>query len=219
MAAGITQTLWGSQSGERFLYSPRSRPWQQQGRTHSHKRALTWQTVCRCAEADWRCLMKHLLILLEGGTGRLPPGSFLFIFLRQRQWQTAMWMPNLHLVAAPPGCRKFPNFWEGRRLWLILINVLAAGSVRPHCRLNILLKRRGRYRVNEYACEKAAVCALCMSPKGSVSCGGCGRQKGTIIWARMAVLKNGRGNSGKKLLTNVKMAMLKHAPGNGTGHY
>lgn len=61
---------------------------------------------------------------------------------------------------------------------------------------------------------KAAVCALMYVPKGSVSCGGCGRQKGTVSGREdifYGCFENGPGNSGK-LVTDVKMAMLKHAP-------
>ena len=85
--------------------------------------------------------MKRLLILSgKGGTGKTTTAAAFIHFSQTRAMADCdVDAPNLHLVAAPTVS---PNFWEGRRLWLILINVLAAGSVRPTAGLMLLKRKR-----------------------------------------------------------------------------
>ena len=88
--------------------------------------------------------MKQLLILSgKGGTGKTTTAAAFIHFSQTRAMADCdVDAPNLHLVAAPPVSPEISEFLEGRRLWLILINVLAAGSVRPTAGLMLLKRKR-----------------------------------------------------------------------------
>ena len=91
---------------------------------------------------------------------------------------------------------------------------VGCGICASHCRFNALEKEEGRYRVNEYACEGCGVCAYVCPQKAVYLAEDVAGRKELYLGERIfstAVLKMGRGNSGK-LVTDVKMAMLKHAP-------
>lgn len=75
-------------------------------------------------------------------------------------------------------------------------------------------REEGRYQINEYACEGCGVCAyVCPEEAIVLRTDVAGTKKlytGDGVFST-AALKMGRGNSGK-LVTEVKMAMLKNAP-------
>ena len=160
--------------------------------------------------------MKRLLILSgKGGTGKTTTAAAFIHFSQTRAMADCdVDAPNLHLVVAPPVSPEIAEFLGGEKAVVDPDKCVGCGICASHCRFNALEKEEGRYRVNEYACEGCGVCAYVCPQKAVYLAEDVAGRKELYLGERIfstAVLKMGRGNSGK-LVTDVKMAMLKHAP-------
>lgn len=160
--------------------------------------------------------MKRLLLLSgKGGTGKTTTAA---AFIRFAQAKAAadcdVDAPNLHLIHAQTTAPQVSDFFGGDKAVIDPARCTGCGLCQTHCRFDALIAQNGIYQVNEYACEGCGVCAQ-VCPQGAV------RLTEDIAGRRelyrddkvfsTATLKMGRGNSGK-LVTEVKMAMLKNAP-------
>lgn len=160
--------------------------------------------------------MKRLLILSgKGGTGKTTAAAAFIRFSGAKAVADCdVDAPNLHLIAAPPVPPVISDFMGGDKAVIDPERCVGCGICETHCRFNALEEKEGVYRVNEYACEGCGVCAyVCPQKAVHLMEDIAGRKElylDTTVFST-AVLKMGRGNSGK-LVTDVKMAMLKHAP-------
>ncbi|MFQ8696151.1 MAG: 4Fe-4S binding protein [Alitiscatomonas sp.] len=123
-----------------------------------------------------------------------------------------MWTPNLHLVTEISGTHRSDFLGGDKAVWTR--KCTGCGLCQAHCRFDAISRTDGVYAISEYACEGCGVCAhVCPSKAIRLAPDTAGRKElytdGGVF--STAVLKMGRGNSGK-LVTEVKMAMLKHAP-------
>ncbi len=160
--------------------------------------------------------MKRLLILSgKGGTGKTTAAAAFIRFSGAKAVADCdVDAPNLHLIAAPPVPPVISDFMGGDKAVIDPERCVGCGICETHCRFNALEEKEGMYRVNEYACEGCGVCAyVCPQKAVHLMEDIAGRKElylDTTVFST-AALKMGRGNSGK-LVTDVKMAMLKHAP-------
>lgn len=161
--------------------------------------------------------MKRLLILSgKGGTGKTTTAA---AFLRFAGAKAAadcdVDAPNLHLVAEQTAVPEVSDFLGGKKAVVDGEKCIGCGVCLVHCRFGALSLEAGRCRVNEYVCEGCGVCVrLCPQQAVALAEDTAGRKELYRTADRVfstASLKMGRGNSGK-LVTDVKMAMLKHAP-------
>lgn len=161
--------------------------------------------------------MKRLLILSgKGGTGKTTTAA---AFLRFANAKAAadcdVDAPNLHLVAEQTAVPEVSDFLGGEKAAVDAQKCTGCGVCLTHCRFGALSLEAGRCRVNEYVCEGCGVCdRLCPRQAIALAEDTAGRKELYRTAERVfstASLKMGRGNSGK-LVTDVKMAMLKHAP-------
>ncbi len=172
---------------------------------------------------DRRDAMKRLLILSgKGGTGKTTTAAAFLRFSGTRAAADCdVDAPNLHLVAERRGTPIVSDFFGGEKAVVDLARCVVdlarcdgCGICQSRCRFDALTVENGRCRVNEYACEGCGVCAyVCPREAIGLAPDVAGRKElylegGTFS---TAALKMGRGNSGK-LVTDVKMALLKHAP-------
>ena len=160
--------------------------------------------------------MKRLLILSgKGGTGKTTTAAAFLRFSGTRAAADCdVDASNLHLVAERRGTPIVSDFFGGEKAVVDLARCDGCGICQSRCRFDALTVENGRCRVNEYACEGCGVCAyVCPREAIGLAPDVAGRKElylegGTFS---TAALKMGRGNSGK-LVTDVKMALLKHAP-------
>lgn len=160
--------------------------------------------------------MKRLLILSgKGGTGKTTTAAAFVHFSQAKAVADCdVDAPNLQLVLEQSATPEISAFSGGEKAVIDQEKCIACGLCRTHCRFNAIGKEQGSYTVNEYACEGCGVCAF-VCPNGAVTlhtdtAGEKSLYLGDGVFST-ATLKMGRGNSGK-LVTEVKLAMLKNAP-------
>lgn len=160
--------------------------------------------------------MKRLLILSgKGGTGKTTTAAAFIRFAQARAMADCdVDAPNLHLVSAQTVQPVISEFLGGDKAGINPAKCVGCGLCQKHCRFDAIEEKNGRYTVNEYACEGCGVCDyICPQKAVTLRTDVAGRKElylGETVFST-AALKMGRGNSGK-LVTDVKMAMLKHAP-------
>ncbi len=160
--------------------------------------------------------MKRLLILSgKGGTGKTTTAAAFIRFSGARAVADCdVDAPNLHLVMEQRTEPAVTEFLGGQKAAIDGTRCSGCGICMEHCRFHAVQMEGGLCRINEYACEGCGVCEyVCPEKAISLNTDVAGERKfyqdeGVFS---TAVLKMGRGNSGK-LVTEVKMAMLKHAP-------
>lgn len=161
--------------------------------------------------------MKKLLLLSgKGGAGKTTVSAALVRLAGARAVADCdVDAPNLHLVmgeqSSPP---EGFDFFGGEKAAVDAGACTGCGSCEAHCRFQAVAVRDGKAAVNEYACEGCGVCAA-VCPAGAVTLKEdlAGRRElyaGGSVFST-ATLKMGRGSSGK-LVTEVKLAMLRAAP-------
>lgn len=160
--------------------------------------------------------MKRLLILSgKGGTGKTTTAAAM---IRLSQTKAAadcdVDAPNLHLVTKQHTEPEITEFFGGEKAVIDPEKCMNCGRCREHCRFDAVEEIGGFFRINEYACEGCGVCAyVCPEQAVELKTDVAGRRelyREERVFST-AALKMGRGNSGK-LVTEVKMAMLKNAP-------
>lgn len=163
--------------------------------------------------------MKRLLILSgKGGTGKTTTAAAFIHFAKAKAAADCdVDAPNLHLVSAHTAKPIVSEFSGGDKAVIDPEKCAGCGLCRDHCRFHAVEETDGSYAVNEYACEGCGVCAyVCPEDAVTLHTDAAGQKELYLddgVFST-AVLKMGRGNSGK-LVTDVKLAMLKHAPETG----
>lgn len=160
--------------------------------------------------------MKRLLILSgKGGTGKTTTAAAFIRFSQTKAMADCdVDAPNLHLVNGQTTEPEISEFLGGDKAVIDPQRCIGCGICKEHCRFDALQERDGVYRVQEVSCEGCGVCEyVCPEQAVKLVTDMAGTKKlylGENVFST-ATLKMGRGNSGK-LVTEVKMAMLKHAP-------
>lgn len=160
--------------------------------------------------------MKRLLILSgKGGTGKTTTAAAFIRFSQTKAMADCdVDAPNLHLVNGQTTEPEIAEFLGGDKAVIAPQRCIGCGICKEHCRFDALQEQDGIYRVQEVSCEGCGVCAyVCPEQAVKLVTDVAGTKKlyvGENVFST-ATLKMGRGNSGK-LVTEVKMAMLKHAP-------
>ena len=161
--------------------------------------------------------MKRLVILSgKGGTGKTTTAA---AFLRFGQIRASadcdVDAPNLHILNSQSCEPATSEFMGGEKAQIDPAACIGCGSCHQHCRFDAIRKLEDSYTVDLFSCEGCGVCQLVCPVKAiSLVPDQAGtkylyRQDGSVF--STASLKMGRGNSGK-LVTQVKMVMLKNAP-------
>ena len=161
--------------------------------------------------------MKKLLFLSgKGGTGKTTTAAaFAHFSGAQALADCDVDAPNLHLVTRLPGEPQVSAFLGGDKAQVDPAKCIGCGACEAHCRFDAIHRAGDSYAVDAYACEGCGVCAY-MCPQQAVTlqtdvAGEKRLYKTDTQTFSTARLKMGRGNSGK-LVTEVKLAMLKNAP-------
>ena len=156
--------------------------------------------------------MKRLLILSgKGGTGKTTTAAAFIAFANSRAFAACdVDAPNLHLVSDMDTEPETIPFIGADKATIDSEKCINCGLCEEKCRFGAL--KNGK--VNEYACEGCGVCAyVCPVDAVKLHPDEAGKQmlyRSERVFST-AKLKMGRGNSGK-LVTNVKLALLKNAP-------
>ena len=160
--------------------------------------------------------MKRLLILSgKGGTGKTTTAAAFIRFSQTRAMADCdVDAPNLHLVNEQKVEPEVSKFHGGDKAVIDPKRCIGCGICKAHCRFDALREKNGIYRVYDVSCEGCGVCEyVCPEHAIKLIQDVAGKKElylGEKVFST-AELKMGRGNSGK-LVTEVKMAMLKHAP-------
>ncbi|MBQ6404066.1 MAG: 4Fe-4S binding protein [Oscillospiraceae bacterium] len=160
--------------------------------------------------------MKKLLILSgKGGTGKTTVSAALIRLSGARAIADCdVDAPNLHLIAQQSGAPETHDFMGGEKASVDPKKCIGCGCCVRSCRFNAIRISDGKARVNEYTCEGCGVCVhVCPAEAASLLPDLAGQRalyRGETVFST-ATLKMGRGNSGK-LVTDVKMSMLRAAP-------
>lgn len=160
--------------------------------------------------------MKRLLILSgKGGTGKTTTAAAFIRFANAKAVADCdVDAPNLHLVTQRTGKVSVTDFFGGDKAVLDPKKCAGCGLCEQNCRFGAVLKVNGTYQINEYSCEGCGVCSyVCPQEAISLVADTAGKKElyqGEGVFST-ASLKMGRGNSGK-LVTEVKLDMLKYAP-------
>lgn len=160
--------------------------------------------------------MKRLLILSgKGGTGKTTVSAALIRLSQAKAVADCdVDAPNLHLVMEQKAVPESFDFLGGEKASVDREKCVGCGKCEGLCRFGAIRLASGKAAVSEYACEGCGVCGY-VCPEGAVTLSAdiAGKRKlyaGERVFST-ATLKMGRGNSGK-LVTEVKLAMLKAAP-------
>ncbi len=160
--------------------------------------------------------MKRLLILSgKGGTGKTTTAAAFIQFSKSRAIADCdVDAPNLHIVTEKNNECKTKDFIGSNKAVIDENACVHCGICAEKCRFDAILDKGKSYYVDEYNCEGCGVCQY-VCPKDAVRLveDVAGEQKlylGDAVFST-AMLKMSRGNSGK-LVTAVKLDMLKHAP-------
>lgn len=160
--------------------------------------------------------MKRLLILSgKGGTGKTTTAAAFIQFSKSRAIADCdVDAPNLHIVTEKNNECKTKEFIGSNKAVIDENACVHCGICAEKCRFDAILDKGKSYYVDEYNCEGCGVCQY-VCPKDAVHLveDVAGEQKlylGDAVFST-ATLKMSRGNSGK-LVTAVKLDMLKHAP-------
>ena len=160
--------------------------------------------------------MKMLLILSgKGGTGKTTTAAAFIQFSKSRAIADCdVDAPNLHIVTEKNNECKTKEFIGSNKAVIDENACVHCGICAEKCRFDAILDKGKSYYVDEYNCEGCGVCQY-VCPKDAVRLveDVAGEQKlylGDAVFST-ATLKMSRGNSGK-LVTAVKLDMLKHAP-------
>lgn len=160
--------------------------------------------------------MKRLLVLSgKGGTGKTTVSSSLIGFSKSKAIADCdVDAPNLHLVTRMEAEPEHSDFIGSEKAEIDPLKCTGCGECADHCRFQSVKKKGSVYQIEEYACEGCGVCEY-VCPADAVTmkedvAGKLTLYKGDTVFST-ARLKMGRGNSGK-LVTAVKLAMLKEAP-------
>lgn len=160
--------------------------------------------------------MKRMLILSgKGGTGKTTAAAaFIHFSSALAVADCDVDAPNLHLVRRPNTTPETAVFYGGEKAAVEPSRCAACGVCLQHCRFDALRLHDGVCQVNEFFCEGCGVCAY-VCPHNAVTlkqdAAGIRQLYHSDGIFSTAELKMGRGNSGK-LVTQVKLAMLKNAP-------
>ncbi len=164
--------------------------------------------------------MKRLLILSgKGGTGKTTvSAAFIKLSEAKAVADCDVDAPNLHLVINQDTKqdldKEVVDFMGGDKALVEADRCIGCGACESHCRFDAIRVVDGLAKANEFACEGCGVCAY-VCPSNAVTlqkdiAGARTLYTGKRVFST-ATLKMGRGNSGK-LVTDVKLAMLKAAP-------
>ena len=160
--------------------------------------------------------MKRLLILSgKGGTGKTTTAAAFIQFSKSRAIADCdVDAPNLHIVTEKNNECKTKEFIGSNKAVIDGNACVHCGICAEKCRFDAILDKGKSYYGDEYNCEGCGVCQY-VCPKDAVRLveDVAGEQKlylGDAVFST-ATLKMSRGNSGK-LVTAVKLDMLKHAP-------
>ena len=122
--------------------------------------------------------------------------------------------PNLHIVNQVEGAPTETTFWGGEKAHIDPNCCTGCGLCAENCRFDAIQDLGDGFAVNEIRCEGCGVCQyLCPGKAITLHKDAAGLHQlyqGDRVFST-AKLKMGRGNSGK-LVTEVKMDLLKHAP-------
>ena len=160
--------------------------------------------------------MKRLLILSgKGGTGKTTTAAAFIRFAEAKAIADCdVDAPNLHLVSRKKTLPVISEFYGGDKAVIDPDKCVGCGICKRHCRFGAIEETNVSYAVNEYTCEGCGVCAYVCPQKAVALHTDVAGYKELYLDDGVfstATLKMGRGNSGK-LVTDVKMAMLKNAP-------
>ena len=161
--------------------------------------------------------MKRLLILSgKGGTGKTTTAAAFIRFANAKAAADCdVDAPNLHIVHAMNSQPTSTDFLGGEKAFIDPKQCVGCGICSEHCRFQAIQHAGNHYQVDEIACEGCGVCEyVCPQKAVTLHTDIAGEQalyKEDGLVFSTAKLKMGRGNSGK-LVTNVKIAMLKNAP-------
>ena len=160
--------------------------------------------------------MKKLLILSgKGGTGKTTTSAAFIQFAQARAFADCdVDAPNLHLVHAVEGAPEAFDYLGSEKASIDPELCTGCGICADACRFDAIRREGDHCRVDPYACEGCGVCAY-VCPQKAVElqedvAGQVLLYQGEQAFST-ARLRTGRGNSGK-LVSEVKLALFKHAP-------